>query len=338
MEGVAMPRQGRLNCENGIYHVITRGIERRPIFCDDSDRREFLQRFATGLTKSKCRCLGWALMPNHFHLIIKTGPQPLSSLMRGLLTGYAVYFNHRYKRCGYLYQNRYKSILCQEEIYLLELVRYVHLNPLRAKLVKDMSELSRYEWSGHAALLGNTRCPWQSMDEVLQRFGADKQSQLINYENFVAEGEEAGRRDDLTGGGLLRSAGGWKGVLALRRSNEQWRSDERVLGEGSFVEDVLEKAGTPSDEFRIRSKGWDIVRLGQWLREQYAVETSRIRKKVRTASLSQAKAIFAYAAAIELGISRKEVGEYLNCTRAGLTQLIDRGRKIFHEHNIKLLS
>jgi REP element-mobilizing transposase RayT len=92
-------------------------------------------------------------MPNHCHLLIRTGIKPLSDIMRKLLTGYAVYFNRRHKRSGYLYQNRYKSILCQEESYLLEVVRYIHLNPLRARIVKDIDVLNKYEWSGHAVLM-----------------------------------------------------------------------------------------------------------------------------------------------------------------------------------------
>lgn len=119
-----MPRQARLNIAGAIYHVITRGIERREIFKDEEDREEFLIRLGEGIKKVECRCYGWALMSNHIHLIIGTGTKSLSELMKRVLTGYAIYFNKKHKRRGYLFQNRYKSILCQEEVYLLELVRY----------------------------------------------------------------------------------------------------------------------------------------------------------------------------------------------------------------------
>ena len=108
-----MPRDKRINLPGVIYHVISRGIERRKIFIDKADREEFLRRLGDGLEKTSCQCIAWSLMPNHLHLLIRTGERALSDLMRKLLTGYAVYFNRRHKRHGYLYQNRYKSILCQ---------------------------------------------------------------------------------------------------------------------------------------------------------------------------------------------------------------------------------
>ena len=99
-------------------------------------------------------CFAWSLIPDHFHLLFKTGSVPLSTLMRRLLTGYAISFNRRHHRCGHLFPNRYKSILCQEDSYLLELTRYIHLNPLRAKLVKSMKALDRYKYSGHGVIMG----------------------------------------------------------------------------------------------------------------------------------------------------------------------------------------
>ena len=115
----------------------------------------------------------WVLMPNHYHLLIKTKNQPLADNMRKLLTGYAVNFNRRHKRAGHLFQNRYKSIVCQEENYLRELVRYLHLNPLRAGLVQDMKQLNRYPWSGHSALLGQVKREWQDTGYVLSYFGEE---------------------------------------------------------------------------------------------------------------------------------------------------------------------
>src|SRR5919108_3716556 len=150
-----MPRTARIDIPGILYHVIVRGIERRVIFMDDSDRESFTARLARLLEQTGTDCLAWALMDNHFHLLLRTGPTRLSTFMRSLLTGYAVTFNLRHGRVGHLFQNRYKSIVCEEEPYLLELVRYIHLNPLRAGAVRDMEELGRYPWCGHAALMGN---------------------------------------------------------------------------------------------------------------------------------------------------------------------------------------
>src|SRR3989339_835354 len=201
-----MPRQGRINIEGGIYHVIQRGKERREIFKDDADREEFLGRLAGGLKETGHKCYGWVLMPNHFHLLIRTGVKPLSDLMRKILTGYALYFNKKYSRSGYLYQGRYKSILCQEDNYLLELVRYIHLNPLRANLVKDMEGLNKYKWSGHAVLIGNNKeIKWQNTADILELFGRKQTDAVKKYIEFVKEAKNINYREELSGGGLIRS-------------------------------------------------------------------------------------------------------------------------------------
>ena len=154
-----MPRQPRLDAPGLLQHVMARGIERREIFKDDKDRKSFLNRLATILEESQTQCYAWALIPNHFHLLLRTGPTPLSKVMRRLMTGYAVTFNKRHKRNGHLFQNRYKSVVCEEDPYLLELIRYIHLNPLRAGIVNDLKELDKYPWTGHSAILGWRKNP-----------------------------------------------------------------------------------------------------------------------------------------------------------------------------------
>ncbi|MCK4467709.1 MAG: transposase [Desulfobacterales bacterium] len=167
-----MPRQPRLDAPGVLQHVMARGIERRKIFWDDKDRSSFLKRLAMLLEETQTQCYAWALIPNHFHLLLRTGlsasadasrcragPTPLSTVMRRLMTGYAVTFNIRHRRSGHLFQNRYKSVVCEEDPYLLELIRYIHLNPLRAKLVEDLKSLDKYPWSGHSAILGRRKNP-----------------------------------------------------------------------------------------------------------------------------------------------------------------------------------
>ncbi|MDW7711537.1 MAG: transposase [Deferrisomatales bacterium] len=151
-----MPRQARLDLPGLLQHVIVRGIERRRIFFDDEDREDFVGRLSRLLVATKTQCFAWALLPNHFHLLLRPTEIPLASFMRRLLTGYAVTFNLRYKRSGHLFQNRYKSIVCDEEEYLLALVRYIGLNPLRVRLVSNLDELDWYPWCGHAATAEGT--------------------------------------------------------------------------------------------------------------------------------------------------------------------------------------
>jgi REP element-mobilizing transposase RayT len=118
-----------------------RGIERRDNFRDNQDRRNFVERLGRVVSETSTSCLAWCLMPNHFHLLLRTGQSPVAGVMGRLLTGYAVTFTRRHKRSGRLFQNPYKSILCQEEPYFLELVRYIHLNPLRGGLVGSLEKL-----------------------------------------------------------------------------------------------------------------------------------------------------------------------------------------------------
>ena len=110
-----MPRKARIDAPGALHHIIVRGIERKKIFYDDKDRDNFLQRLGNVLIETGTHCFAWALIPNHLHLLLKTGVTPIASVMRRVLTGYAVTFNRRHRRHGQLFQNRYKSILCQQD-------------------------------------------------------------------------------------------------------------------------------------------------------------------------------------------------------------------------------
>ena len=231
-----MPRGPRLDAPDTLHHVMVRGIERAVIFRDDPDRADFLGRLALLVEAGAWIVYAWALLPNHLHLLVRTGSRPLAHSMRSLLTGYAGAFNRRHKRVGHLCQNRYKSIVVEEEPYLLELVRYLHLNPLRAKVVPTLRRLDRYPWTGHSALMGAVPRPWQATATILAQFGPTGPRARAAYRAFVAAGVPQGRRPELQGGGLVRSAGGWDALGALRRAKEAVAGDARVLGGGEFVE------------------------------------------------------------------------------------------------------
>ena len=156
-----MPRKARIDAPGALHHIIVRGIERKAIFKDNADRANFFERMGRVLSETETGCYAWVLMPNHVHLLLKTGFCPIATVMRRLLTGYAVSFNRRHRRHGQLFQNRYKSFLCEEDVYLKELLRYIHLNPLRAKIVKDLQALKKYQWCGHSALMGKVEADFQ---------------------------------------------------------------------------------------------------------------------------------------------------------------------------------
>jgi REP element-mobilizing transposase RayT len=148
--------------------VIGRGIERREIVVSDDDRREFLNRLSEPVRRSGAGLYAWCLMPNHFHRFLRTGLVPLSRLLQGLLGGYVDFFNRRHDRSGHLFQNRFKSTLVEAQRYGLELVRYIHLNPVRSRLGVSLEALDDYPWTGHAVLLGKRGLEAQDTQFVLE--------------------------------------------------------------------------------------------------------------------------------------------------------------------------
>ena len=189
-----MPRQPRLDAPDALHHVMVRGLERPVIFRDDRDRADFVARLAALAEGGAWTVYAWAVLPNHAHLLVRTGTRPLARSMRSLLTGYAGAFNRRHQRVGHLFQNRYKSVVVEEDPYLVELVRYLHLNPLRAQVVPDLRRLDRYPWTGHSALLGTVPRPWQATHAVLGHFGLRRRAWHA-YRAFVADGIPRGRRN-----------------------------------------------------------------------------------------------------------------------------------------------
>ncbi len=332
-----MPRQARIDAPGALHHIICRGIERRPIFKDDNDRSDFVGRLATLLPETATRCYAWALIPNHFHLLLKTGEVPISTLMRRLLTGYAVSYNHHHRRHGHLFQNRYKSILCQEDSYLLELVRYIHLNPLRARQVTSLEQLASYPWCGHRYLLGKTRTGWQQTDELLELFSKKKAIARRKYVEFVAEGIDQGKRPELVGGGLIRSSGGWSQVKQQPKSMLQHKSDERILGDGDFVESVLAQADELLDQrVHYQRQGITFEYLVQLVADYFAVEQSDLLSASKQPVRVRARSLLCYWAVQELGMTATAVARQVGMTQPAVSRAVERGRGIAGEVDIKL--
>ena len=237
-----MPRGARLDAPGTLHHVMVRGIEGCGIVMDDLDREHFLFRMGTLAKVTGTTIYAWALMNNHAHILLKSGDEGLASFMRKLLTGYATVYNRRHKRHGHLFQNRYKSIICEEEPYFVRLVSYIHLNPLRAGVVGSVQELDHYRWSGHSVVMKHNNHKWQEIDLVLSFFGEKEGKAREAYRLFVETESRRGAQPELTGGGLIRSTGGWSEVKSQRQRGEKQFSDERILGSGEFVREILEQA------------------------------------------------------------------------------------------------
>ncbi|MCK9229795.1 MAG: transposase [Syntrophales bacterium] len=337
-----MPRKPRIDAPGTLHHVIARGIAREEIFRSDRDRASFLDRLEAVLEETETACYAWALIPNHFHLLLRTGTVPLSTAMRSLMTGHAVSFNRRHGRCGHLFQNRYRSIICQEDAYFFQLVRYIHLNPLRAGIVDDMDGLSRYPFSGHSVLMGTHTKSWQESEEVLAHFGETLPSARRNYRDFVLQGIDQGRRSDLTGGGLLRSAGGWTPVRESGNAGRGFKTDERILGDSDFVARVLATAQETFDRrHSIKSRGISLDVIVTRVAELLDMAIEDVVRRGRFKDTVSARSLVCYLAVRELGMTMTSLAEYFAISTVAISKSVRRGGEIIKERGIdtgKLIS
>jgi putative transposase len=232
----------------------------------------------------------------------------------------------------------------------LELIRYIHLNPLRAGVVKDISELDKYPWAGHSAILGRRKNPLlpkqpnkrngpdkpnkpekalaeKTIEDVLLHFGDTKRVACQRYREFVKNGIDQGRRPDLQGGGLLRSAGGDKRALLGRKKGEREKGDERILGGGDFVNEVLSKAGKDWE----RGQRYDIS-LGELIAKVAKglnIKQGDIVSSRRQSNISNARAIICYLAVREMNLKGIQVAKALQISGQSVSRCTDRGRDLF---------
>lgn len=325
-----MPRLARLDAPGILHHVIIRGIERKDIFRDMRDKDNFVERLSLLVPRTQTRCYAWVLMSNHAHFLFRSGPDGLVALMQRLLTGHAVGFNRRHKRHGQLFQNRYKSIICQEDAYLKELVRYIHLNPVRAGLIDDLRSLARYPFSGHRALATAGKCDWQDSAYVLGYFGQRNAQARKAYRDYVSSGLTMGRRPELVGGGLIRSMGGWSEVKTLRRRGmDRIKGDERILGDSDFVTSVLAQANDRFERrYALKQRGYDMARVAERVADLFGLDKEDIFRKGRPRNRADARGLFCYWCASELGFTQSAIARRLQMTVSGVGYAVRRGEAI----------
>ena len=317
-----MPRMPRMDAPGTLHHIIGRGIERTKIFRNKKDREDFLNRLAALCKNGSLIVYAWALLDNHFHILARTGKQPLSQNMRKLLTGYVVNFNIRHKRSGHLFQNRYKSIVCEDAPYLLELTRYIHLNPLRASIVEDLDQLNKYNWSGHSVLMGCQTRDWQESESILAYFGSEPDKARDVYENFIREGIAHGRRPELVGGGLVRSLGDWSQVVSFRKKGEAVSSDARILGGSDFVDRILSEAEKKEKEsLRLLSNKRNLSTLLTEISNAEEVARSAIISGARTRNVVRARKLLCQVAVCKMGYSGAEVARFLGVSTSAVNRL-----------------
>ncbi|NOY87143.1 MAG: transposase [Deltaproteobacteria bacterium] len=301
-----------------LYHVMARGIEKRDIFLDNKDRNIFLKRFSIVGTECGIDCLAWSLMPNHIHLLIRPTASKLATFMQRLLTSYAVTFNLRHDRVGHLFQNRYKSIICQEESYLLQLVRYIHLNPVKLGLVEDIEMLDRYPWTGHSVLAGTRTFPVQRAEEVLEYFGRSVFLARRRYREFLVHE-------------IKRLRSGAEGINNAETETydypPEWELREgRILGSEAFAQTIKGKNSTLPDNTDSESASMDelLIRVCR----QFRIRKDDLMSSRRDRRLSDARAVICFLATRELGYSGAEVSGLLEISQAAVSLASKRGQAI----------
>lgn len=320
-----MARRARLDAPGTLHHVIIRGIEKKPIVKDDADRSDFVSRLGRLALETRTSVFAWALMHNHAHLLVKSSGYGLPGFMRRLLTGYAIGFNLRHRRYGHLFQNRYKSIVCEEDPYFRELLRYIHLNPLRAGAVDSFSDLDRYPWSGHAVIVGKIANDWQDRDYVLRWFGRQEVPAMAAYRAYVEDGVGQGRRPVLVGGGLVRSAGGWSEVKAQRRKGIREKGDARILGGSDFVLTVVgELDQRLRYQFPLAERIEKAEKILSAACKSSGLNEEALRAGGRRREMSRMRKVLAQRFVNELGLSQAEAGRLLGVSTPAIARSLGR--------------
>jgi REP element-mobilizing transposase RayT len=317
-----MARVARRDAPGAVHHVLLRGIERQRIFRNDDDREDFLARLGRQALESAAAFLAWALMPNHAHLVLRTGNRPLSEVMRRLNTGYARGFNLRHQRTGYLFQDRFRSILVEDDAYLRALLRYVHLNPLRAGLVRSIEELARYPWTGHAGLMGAAERGFQAVDEVLGWFAPERRAARRELCRWMHEGQLGdGNRLALPPAERVAPAG------ALRAPQP------------STPLPVVASADAKPPEVRANEywlRGWTLDGLVAWVCAELGAEPARVRSGGRRRPESDARAVIGLLATRELGSSVLEASQATGVTMGPMSRSIRRGEALVSQLGVRL--
>lgn len=290
-----MPRGPRTDEPGLCHHITARGIEKRQIYSDDRDRRFFLAKLGELAKDTGTQVFAFALIPNHFHLLIRRNGVPVSIFMQRLLTSYALFFNKRHKRSGHLFQNRYKSFPCTDTAYFLQLIRYISLNPIRAGLVSTMEKLVWYPYSSHKYVLRPQQNGWLESKFVLAHFGYSEQSAKRAYLQFIAED------------------------LDLASENRPLEGNERP---------ERPQATSLSSQFADSAVDRDLDSLMKEICMTHSLTRAELLGSAKRRNIARARSLLAYRLASEIGLSGSEIGRRLSVTRSAASKMIYRGGRL----------
>jgi len=270
-----------------------RGNHGQDVFFDEADRSRFYLLLQEGIERFKYRIHAVCLMSNHVHLALQVHKTPLSRIMQNLSFRYTQYYNRRREKAGHLFQGRYKALLIDADSYLVELVRYIHLNPIRAGMVERPDA---YPWSSHRAYLGLENFPWLTTNWIYSQFAQHSDESRKGYEQFVADGLHDGYRPEFHRGSF----------------------EGRALGEDRFIEEALARAeepinGHPSIESIVAA-----------VCSVYQISKSEISSRTRARKISEARALTALLVREAEGVTLVELGKCLNRDLSSLSQAARR--------------
>jgi putative transposase len=303
-----MPRMMRFEHPGSLVHIMARGIDGQSIFIEAEDKKEFIKGFKHGLDNCGYHCIAWSLLSNHYHFFLRTTEVPMSGLMRSLNGSYARWFNHKYKRRGYLFQDRFKSVLCQDQEYARQLIRYVHLNPLRTGDVTTLNALKNWEWCGHGCLLnipGATGHDFQNRREALRRFGKTSDEAVSSYLEFL---QEAIDQQPIETAGRLPAAGSHE----IAGSNKGWPA---VIGDSEFARAAMERHGVSRwRKHRQADYGEVLEKIALKVSRSHGIKIEDLFQKGRLDDRSRARELFCYQAYYEEKIPFSIIAGFLGTT------------------------
>lgn len=286
-----MARKPRVHFDGALYHVICRGNQGQRLFRDDTDRRRYMGLLQESPKRFGCQLYAYVLMDNHLHHLIEVGATSLSKIMQNILFRYTRYWNKRYRKIGHLFQGRYKAILCEKESYLLELIRYIHLNPVRSKMVSDPSQ---YAWSSHGAYIKGKGLEWLAVEAVLPRWGRRRSEAIAAYQRFVQAGLGDGHCED------------YYDLV-----------DQRFLGDEAFLDDVVRKAQEVELPREVEIKWEEIC---ETILNQFKITSDVIFSKGRTREVVRIKRIMAWVGREVGGLTNQEMAKTLGQDSGGLSR------------------
>ena len=287
-----MARRKRIYYPNATYHVMLRGNDGEPIFFSDSDRHKLCQLLQEAIERFHFSLHAFCFMSNHIHFAIRVTDVPLSDIMQNLTLRYVTYINRKHGRTGHLFQGRFKSLLIEDIGYLKELIRYIHLNPVRAGIVNKPDE---YPWNSHCAYLTPSEFPWVSAKQILNLFSHDETEGLNRYTQFIHNAIGVEYEIDL-----------------------QFEHSHGVIGEDTSMSEI------PRNVFESQKRQLSLTELVEAICEKYKISSYTLCSMGKNPQVSHARSMLALLVKESKGISITELGNYLHRDASGISKLANR--------------